>query len=159
MSSRSLKQQLLTLRQRGHDLLDQLLQVQPLLRGSFAQVHTRCGKANCWCARKTKGHPHLRLIWSENGQLTTRKVPPQAADRVQQLTDNYRQFRLLRRKLVELQAQMRDLLDQYERSSITQAQGPLNTLGVTLKMSPRTDPRRRIGSSTKKRHGKQPAED
>ena len=139
MSSPRLKQQLLTLRQRADDLLDQLLHIPPLLRGSFTQVYTRCGKANCWCADRAKGHPHLRLCWSEKGQLITRKVPPQAADQVRELTDNYRQFRSLRRELVQIQTRMEKCLDQYERSSITQAQRPLRPLGFATKMSARNN--------------------
>jgi hypothetical protein len=52
---------------------------------------------------------------------------------------------------VDLQAQMQELLDQYERNSITQAQGPLSSLGFTSKMSPRTGRRRQIGRRMKKR--------
>ena len=152
MSSARLKQKLLALRRRGYDLLDQLLQRQPLLRGSFTQVYTRCGKSNCWCARSAKGHPQVRLIWSESGQLTTRKVSPQAADQVRELTGNYRQFRSMRRKLLILQEQMRDLLDQYEQSLIAKAQRPLRSLGFTSKMSPRTDRRRQKIHPPKKHH-------
>ncbi len=150
MSSADLKQRILGLRQQGRDLLDQLFQIQPLLRGSFSQVYTRCGKANCWCAHSAKGHPHLRLTWSENGVLTTRKVPAPAADQVRQLTGNYRQFRSLRRKLLGLQARMQDLLDQYEQSLITRAQRPLSSLGFTAKMSARTYQRRQNSHSMKK---------
>lgn len=142
MSSAHLQQKILVLRQRGRDLLDQLLQIQPLLRGSLTQVYTRCGKTNCWCAQSSKGHPHVRLTWSQNGQLTTRKVSAQATDRVRQFTANYRQFRSLRRKLLVLQARMQDLLDRYEQSLIAQAQRPLRVLGFTSKMSPRTARRR-----------------
>ena len=152
MSSADLKQRILGLQQRGRDLLDQLLQIQPLLRGSFTQVYTRCGKANCWCAQSSKGHPHLRLTWSENGQLTTRKVPVQAADQVRDLTGNYRQFRSLRRKLLALQAKMQELLDRYEKSLITQSQSPLRSLGFTAKMSPRTDRRRQKSHPRTERH-------
>lgn len=150
MSSPLLKQKIRKLAQRGHDLLDQLLQIQPLLRGSFTQIHTRCGKPNCWCAQSPKGHPHLRLTWSENGHLTTRKIPAQAAERVRELTQNYRQFRALRRQLLALQAQAQELLDHYEQSLITQAQRPLRSLGFTSKMSPRSDRRRQKSRPTKK---------
>ena len=150
MSSALLRRRIGGLQQRGRDLLDQLLQLHPLLRGSFTQVYTRCGKSNCWCAHSAKGHPHLRLTWSENGLLTTRKVPPQAADQVRTSTGNYRQFRSLRRKLQALQTQMQDLLDQYEQNSIAQAQRPLNSLGFTSKMSPRKDRRRQKTRTTNK---------
>ena len=152
MSSAKLKQRILDLQQRGCDLLDQFLQVQPLLRGSFTQVYTRCGKPNCWCAQSSRGHPHVRLTWSESGQLTTRKVPAQAADRVRELTGNYRQFRSLHRKLVSLQPQMQHLLEAYEASLIAQAQRPLRTLGFTSTMSARAYRNRQKAHPTEKRN-------
>jgi hypothetical protein len=152
MSSPQLQQRIVTLRQRDRDLLDQLLHLQPLLRGSFTQVFTRCGKANCWCAQSAKGHPHLRLTGSENGRLTTRKVPAQAVEQVRLWTANYRQFRSLRRKLLALQAQLQDLLDHYEQSLIAQAQRPLRAVGFNSKMSPRTVRRRQNSQPPKERH-------
>ena len=150
MSSTSLKQKILGFSQRGHQLLEQLLQLEPLLRGSLARVETRCGKPNCWCAQSSKGHPHLRLTWSENGQMTTRKVPAQATERVQECTANYRRFRSLRRELLTFQARLQELLDQYEQSLIHEAQRPLNSLGFTSKMSPRTDRRQQKRRSKRK---------
>ncbi len=142
MSTGNLQRKILALQQRGRDLLDELFQIQPLLRGSFTQVYTRCGKPNCWCTHSPKGHPHVRLTWSENGQLTTRKVPTQAVDQVRELTGNYRRFRSLHRKLLRLQAQMEGLLDRYEASLIAQALRPLRSLGFTSTMSPRSHPGR-----------------
>ena len=75
MSSASLKKDLLTLLSDYQRLLRELLRGRPHLRGSFHQVYTRCGKPNCWCAKADKGHPHVRLTWSEAGNFVTRKVP------------------------------------------------------------------------------------
>ena len=147
MSRAQLRQQIARLRQRGRALLDQLLRLQPLLRGSFAQVYTRCGKPNCWCAHGVRGHPHLRLTWSENGRLTTRKVPSPAVERVRLWTGNYRQFRALRRQLLALQTQLQERLDQYEQRSIAQAQKPLRAAGFNPKMSARTDRRQQKSQS------------
>lgn len=142
MSSPSQKKIILKLAQRTHQLLEQLLEIQPLLRGSLTQVHTRCGKANCWCAASAQGHPHLRLTWSQCGQMTTRKVPAQLAQTLGEWTDNYRRFRSLRRKLVDLHIQLQVLLDGHEQSMILRAQRPLSSLGFNSKMSPRSDRRR-----------------
>jgi len=142
MSSAKLKRKIWDLQQQGRQLLEALLAIEPLLRGCLTQVFTRCGKPNCWCAQCPKAHPHVRLTWSENGRLTTRKVPPQAIPRVRELTGNYRAFRSLHRKRLKLQAQMEDLLDRYEASLIAQAQGPLRSLGFTSTMSARSTPGR-----------------
>ena len=142
MSSLSQKKRILTLGHQGHELLETLLKIQPLLRGSLAQVHTRCGKPNCWCAQSAQGHPHLRLTWSQSGQMTTRKVPAQLANTLREMTDNYRHFRSLRRKLLALNTQLQDLLDGHEQDMIMRAQRPLISSGFNSKMSPRSDRRR-----------------
>jgi len=134
------------------ELLDQLLQSPPLLRGSFRQVFTRCGKPNCWCAQATQGHPHARLTWSEQGQLTTRKVPPEAVDRVRELTHNYRQFRSRRGQLLALELRLYQLLDGLEQALLTQAQKPVRSVGLTCKISPRQPRGRQKRSASDQAH-------
>jgi hypothetical protein len=142
MSSASIRQKLWLLVPRRRGLLRQLLQDQSILRGSFNHVSTRCGKANCWCATDPKGHAHARLTWSEEGALTTRKVPSDYIKRVIKLTQNYRQFRSRRRKLTTIEARVQDLLDQYEKALIAEARKPLCFLALTPKMSTVQDRRR-----------------
>lgn len=118
---------------RQGELLEEILKLRPILRGSFSRVHTRCGKANCWCAESPKGHRHERITWSQGGTLSTRKVPPEQVDRIVTLTDNYRQFRALRRQLVELDDAIRKVLDQYEKAMLDQARKPLGFLSQCAK--------------------------
>jgi hypothetical protein len=111
-----------------------------MLRGSFSRISTRCGRANCWCAHSPKGHPHTRLTWSQNGQLTTRKVPADQKERVLEWTHNYRQFRARRRKLRALHRQIQNLLDQYEQALLAQTRKPLSFLASSSKMSAHHQP-------------------
>ena len=137
MSSASLKQKLLALLPRHRELVKQLLHAQRILRGTLSQVYTRCGKTNCWCAQARKGHAHARLTWSQEGTLTTRKVPAQQIDQVIELTEGYRQFRSQRRKLSALEVKIQDLLDQYEKTLTAEARKPLRFLALTSKRSAR----------------------
>jgi hypothetical protein len=116
-------------------LVKELLGHQRILRGSFHQVYTRCGKSNCWCANAPKGHPHARLTWSEEGTIVTRKVPLEESKQVIRLTESYRQFRQQRRQLTALELKIQDRLDQYEKALIQQVRKPLSFLAIPSRMS------------------------
>jgi hypothetical protein len=131
MSSANFKKRLLTLVSRRGQLLDELLEIRPILRGSFGRIHTRCGKPTCWCAQSDKGHPHARLTWSESGKMMTRKVPAQQIDEIVGLTQSYRKFRSLRRKFFGLEGKIQALLDQYEKSLVAQARRPFAFLPLS----------------------------
>lgn len=135
MSSTSLKQKLLVLLADHGRLFKQLLRPQSILRGSFHQVYTRCGKGNCWCAKARKAHPHARLTWSEEGTIVTRKVPAEESKRVIKLTENYRQFRQQRRQLTALELKTQDRLDRYEKALIHEVRQPLSFLAIPSRMS------------------------
>lgn len=150
MSSARYRPRLSKLGDRHRQLLEELSQARLILRGSFSQVHTHCGKPNCWCANSNEGHAHARLTWSENGRLTTRKVPPESTERVIQLTDNYRQFRSRRRQLLSLQGQIQEMLDDYEKALINQTRKPLTFLAVEEKTSAPTRRTRQKGGDNAK---------
>lgn len=150
MSSASLKKDLLNLLSDYEHRLRELLRDRPHLRGSFHQVYTRCGKANCWCAKADKGHPHVRLTWSEAGNFVTRKVPAAEQDQVAKLTDNYRQFREQRRKLTALEAQLEECLDQYEKALTEEVRRPLAFLTSSTQLSGQRRRRLQVRGSGKK---------
>jgi hypothetical protein len=119
-------------------LLKKLLRPKGILRGSFHQVYTRCGKSNCWCAKARKGHAHARLTWSEEGTMITRKVAATERKTVTKLTDSYRQFSELRRELSNLESEIQDRLDQYEKALIKETRKPLGFTPNPLPMSAKT---------------------
>lgn len=126
MSRPQIKKKLKQLLKRQEQLLERLLKSPPMVRGTFSQVQTRCGKPNCWCASSHKAHSHTRITWSKEGKLKTRKVPPDQIDLIRKLTNNYRQFRSLRRKIATLQTKIRTLLDDLEAERLTQAPKSFN---------------------------------
>jgi hypothetical protein len=121
---------LLTLYDQQTRLIRQLLTLQPLLRGTVSHVVTRCGKARCWCAQSPKGHPHVRMSWSQQGTIITRKVPSSDLTNVRTLTENYRRFRSLRRRLLGMQSKMKNMFDDYEMALIEQSRMRLPFLSV-----------------------------
>lgn len=126
MSRTNIRKKLQRLIRRRDKTFEELLQTAPILRGSLSRIHTRCGKPNCWCAQSTEGHSHTRITWSQHGTLITRKVPLEQIHRITQLTDNYRKFRALRRTLLVLDGEVRDLLRVYEMALTDQARQPLD---------------------------------
>ena len=129
MSSLNSQRKLLTLFSHYRRLLKQILRHRALLRGSFHQVFTRCGKASCWCAKADKGHAHTRLTWSQEGTMMTRKVGATERPTVIKLTARYKQFCTQRRQLTELESQIQNHLDQHEAALIRQGQ---KALGVSI---------------------------
>ena len=142
MSKAFFRPRLRNLLRRQRHLLVRLAAAPPLVRGSFARVHTRCGKPTCWCAQAAAGHPHARITWSQNGRLVTRKVPREFIPRVAAWTGNYRRVRAARKQLQRLHAQIVDLLQQQERAVLDRTRETLPFLDVHPKMSASTRRRR-----------------
>ena len=137
MSSTFLRKKLRTLASDYGRLLRQILRHQQMLRGSFHQVYTRCGKANCWCAQAKKGHPHTRLTWTEDGLMVTRKVGVSERKAVATLTDAYKMFGEQRRELTALHQRIQDRLDDYEKAVVRQSRKPLGLLPRKASLSPK----------------------
>ncbi len=133
MSTTKYRKKLLALQRQQAKLFERLLEVRPILRGTVNRVYTRCGKPNCWCARDPKGHAHVRMTWSQEGKMITRKVPLADLARIRDLTENYRRFRSLRRRLGELHAQVKRMLDCYERSLVDDSRAGMPFLNSGIK--------------------------
>lgn len=133
MSTAKYRKKLGDLQKRQEKLIGELLKMRPILRGTVSQVYTRCGKPNCWCAASPEGHPHLRITWSQKGKMITRKVPSAELSRIRDLTENYRRFRSLRRKLSELNIQIKQMLDFYQTALIEDSRTGMSFLGFRTK--------------------------
>lgn len=150
MSTASIKNRILRLESRRVRLLAEALAAAPMLRGSFSRVHTRCGKASCWCAHSEQGHPHSRITWSENGRLITRKVPPERIDRIIELTASHRRFRSRQRQLAAVDEKIRALLNEYETALSHQARKRLGLPDAQTQSSASTATTRRKRPSPNK---------
>jgi hypothetical protein len=138
MSSSFLTKKLRTLASDYSRLLRQILRHEQMLRGSFHQVYTRCGKPNCWCAKAKKGHPHTRLTWTEEGIMMTRKVGSAERKSVLKLTEAYKRFGEQRRQLTALHQQIQDRFDDFEKAVVRQSRKPLGLLPRKQPLSAKT---------------------
>ncbi len=80
----------------------------------------------------------------------TRKVPAEHTDQIVGLTQSYRKFRSLRRKFLALEGKILVLLDQYEKSLVTQARRPFAFLPLSTELVTPNDGARRKGPKGKK---------
>ncbi|HEX7511026.1 MAG TPA: DUF6788 family protein [Chitinivibrionales bacterium] len=99
-------------------LVEKMLTLSGMMRGSFGPIYQRCGKPTCWCADiKEKGHLCMRLMWSEGGGVKTRSVRPEDQQIIKEAVGQYRQYRELRRDLRIEEDKLNDLLDELERNT------------------------------------------
>ena len=105
------------LRDQHQQLLDTLLQVRQLLKGSVYELNTRCGKPSCHCAAPDGArHRTPVLSWSHRGKTQLRSLPAKEVDRIRRLTENYRQFRQGRAALVKLHRRILTTIDRLEKA-------------------------------------------
>ena len=98
-------------------LLDELLPLRQLLKGSVYELQTRCGKPSCHCASQEGPlHTSTVLSWSEHGKTRLRTLPAGERAHLRQWTENYRRFRQARAALVKLQRRMLVTIDQLEKT-------------------------------------------
>lgn len=98
-------------------LVEDLLPVHELLKGSVYELQTRCGKPTCHCAAPGGArHRTPVLSWSDQGKTQLRSLPAKQVDRIRCLTEYYRQFRQARAALVKLQRQMLAAVDRREKA-------------------------------------------
>jgi len=98
-------------------LVETLMEIRELLKGSVYDLKTRCGKPSCHCAAPDGvRHTTPVLSWSHQGKTQLRSLPAKQVDRTRRLTENYRQFRQTRTALVKLQRQTLTTIDRLEKA-------------------------------------------
>ena len=105
------------LQRRRNQLLREALAVHLMIPGAFKEVYRKCGKQNCWC-RDQPGHLLRRITWSEQGVSRSKAIPKQDEAWIQRATSNYREFRIKRRQILELEKNLKALLDAHEKDVV-----------------------------------------
>jgi hypothetical protein len=98
-------------------LLSQLLKEKKMVRGSFCQIFVKCGKSPCWCINE-KGHPHKRMSWHYKGKSYSRAVPKEDHQWIEEMTNNFREHRKMRKEIAKLENEIQKNLDQLEEYEI-----------------------------------------
>jgi phytoene dehydrogenase-like protein len=98
-------------------LLEHLLALRVLLKGSVYELQTRCGKPSCHCASpQGPRHSTTVLSWSDAGRTRLRSVAPQDRARWRRLAADYRRFRQCRAGLVKIHRQVLRVVDRLEKA-------------------------------------------
>jgi len=98
-------------------LMQQILALRRLLKGSVYELKSRCGKPSCHCA-SPQGFPHSTTVlsWSQSGRTRLRSLHPQDRPRLRRAAQDYRLFRRSRARLVKLHRQVLRAVDRLEKA-------------------------------------------
>lgn len=111
-----LKQRLLETAEQHREQVERLLEEDgPLIRGSFGTRSRVCGNPGCHCLRGER-HTSKYLTASDGGKLRQVHVPASDEQRVAEGVSRYRRFKQAKRRLVEMGAQLLELVEDLGRS-------------------------------------------
>lgn len=106
-----------TLEQRRERLINELLETECMIRGSFRTVYRKCGGANCWCAQ-SRGHPLDRINFTQEGRSRTKAVKAEDVQWAKQMTEHYKRFKKNRQALRALDKKINQAIDELESNIV-----------------------------------------
>ena len=113
-----LRQRLQQVSEEHHEQVGRLLDEKgPLIRGSFGTRSRRCGNPGCHCAKGAK-HTSKYLSATDGGRVRQVHVPAGDEDRVAAGVARYRRFWRMRKRLMQIGALVRELVDELGRALI-----------------------------------------
>ena len=88
------KKDIFSLVDRIKSILDTMMSLSNMMKGSLGTTYRRCGKANCWCAdSKEKGHPFTKLMWNDATGPKSRSVQEDLTKTISDATKQYQEFK------------------------------------------------------------------
>lgn len=93
------------LKRRHCQLIESIVGIEEMIRGSFCTVYRKCGKSNCRCARG-KGHPLDRIVFTEGSVSRSRAVPGEEVLWVKKMVENRKKFRRRKRELKAVEKEL-----------------------------------------------------
>ena len=111
------------LREKQDALIKSITSIKEMLPGAYKKVNRKCGKPNCWCNEKNKGHPLKRITWTEGGKSFSKAVSDKNIPWIIHATDNYRTYRTLKKQLYEVDAEIHVNIYKLSRMIIEKTRG------------------------------------
>lgn len=107
-----IKKQILRIRA----MVESMLALSGMMRGSFGTTHHRCGRASCWCANPhAKGHVYTKLMWTDKTGPKTRSVRDEDIQTVLEAIEQDREFKVFRQGLKKEIKRLESFLVVYQR--------------------------------------------
>ena len=91
-----------------------LLEGELIMRGTVYEMKRKCGGKNCVCVTEGKLHGSMVLSWSEEGKTRLKTLPEADIANYRKLTNRYREFRKVRRRVEKVFDAMLKLIDRTE---------------------------------------------
>lgn len=73
--------------------LTKIMSQKAFVRASMIKMNRNCGKANCWCAKKGKGHISYYLVARVGRKSKLIYIPKRHEERVREWVATYKQMR------------------------------------------------------------------
>ena len=108
------------LRHRHAELIESILGIEEMIRGSFCTVYRKCGKSNCRCAGG-KGHPLDRIGFTEGSRSKSRSVPKGDVLWVKRMVENRKEFRGYRRELKAIEKEIHKEISELEAEIVSRS--------------------------------------
>lgn len=109
-----LRTQFVHLMEETGKLGQKLMEDEPLMRGTVYEMKRKCGGKNCVCVTEGKLHATMVITWSENGKTRMKSLPELDVADYQRLTDRYRDFRQVRKRIEKIFSEVFKLLNRAE---------------------------------------------
>lgn len=104
-------------------LIKTITSIKEMHPGAYKEVYRKCGKPNCWCHEKNRGHPLKRITWTEGGKSFSKAVRDKNILWIKHVTDNYRTYRTMRKKLYDVDAEIHLNIDKLSRTIVEKTRG------------------------------------
>ena len=102
-------------------IVEKMLALSGMIRGSYGTTHHRCGRSTCWCANpKKKGHFYAKLMWTDEEGPKTRSVHDEDTHTVLEAIGQDREFKRLRRQLKKKMNQLENSLAVFQRQTTSE---------------------------------------
>ncbi len=101
-----------------NSIVESMLALSGMIKGSFGITYHQCGKTTCWCANpEVKGHLYTKLMWTDDKGPKTRSVKGDEIQTILEAIGQYREFKELRKDLRNEMQKLEKLLIYFERKT------------------------------------------